>query len=77
MRGTPPSPPSFCWTSHSLRKGAASAAYALKVPLTDIRYDGDWFTSSTVVEYKYVDFTMRPTHAALLLCRLPEEKNPA
>jgi hypothetical protein len=33
-------PLGFCWTSHILRKEAASAAYAIKVRLTDIRYAG-------------------------------------
>ena len=61
-------PPSmfFCWTSHSLRKVAASIAYAIKAPLIDIRYAGGWSTNSTVLESKYVDFTMRPTQAALV-----------
>ena len=59
-------PPGFCWTSHSLRKGAASAAYAIRVRLDDIRYAGGWSTKSTVLEAKYVDFTMKPTKAALL-----------
>jgi hypothetical protein len=53
-------------TSHTLPKGAASAAYAIKVRLTDIRYAGGWSMNSTVMESKYVDFTMRPTKAALL-----------
>ncbi len=69
-RGTPPPPPfppGFRWTSNSLRKGAASAAYAIKVRLTDIPYAGGWFTSSTVLESKYVNLTMRPTKVALLL----------
>ncbi len=61
-------PPGFCWTSHILRKGAASAAYAIKVRLTDIRYAGGWSTSSTVPESKYVDFTMKSIEAALLFC---------
>ena len=33
-------PAGFAWTSHSLRKGAASAAYAIGARLTDIRYAG-------------------------------------
>ncbi len=45
---------------------ATSAAYAIKAPLTDIRYAGGWSTSSTDLESKYTDFTMRPTNAALL-----------
>jgi len=59
-------PPGFCWTSHNIRKGAASAAYAIKVPLTDIGYAGGWSTTSTVLESKCIDFTMRPTQSALL-----------
>ena len=60
------SPTSFCWTSHNLRKRAASVAYAIKVPLTDIRYAGGWSTSFTILESKYVDFIRRPTMVALL-----------
>ncbi len=59
-------PQGLCWTFHNLRKGAASAAYALQVILTDIRYAGGWSTISTVLESKYVDFTMRPAKAAFL-----------
>ena len=40
-------PKGFSWTSHSLRKGAASAASAIKVPLTDIRYSGAPTPTST------------------------------
>ena len=54
-------PAGFAWTSHSLRKGAASAAYAIGARLTDIRYAGGWFTNSTVLEAKNIDFTMRPS----------------
>jgi hypothetical protein len=32
----------FKWTSHSLRKGAASAAACIGAPLTKIRYTGGW-----------------------------------
>ncbi len=63
----PPPPICFCSTSHNISKGAASAAYAIKVPLTDIRYAGGWSTSSTVLESKYIEFTMRPTQATLLI----------
>ena len=59
-------PPGFCLTSYTLRKGAASAAYAITVRLNDIRYAGGWSTKSTDLESKFVDFTMRPTKAALL-----------
>jgi hypothetical protein len=57
-------PEGFAWTSHSLRKGAASAAHAIGARLTDIRYAGGWSTNSTVLEAKYIDFTMQPTPAA-------------
>ena len=53
--------------SHNLREGAASVAYAIKAPLADIRYAGGWSTSSTALESKYTDFTMRLTQAALLI----------
>ncbi len=71
-------PPGLCWTSHILRKGAASAAYAIKVRLSDIRYAGGWSTNSTVLESKYVDFiTMRPTKAALLFFGYQKKDSPA
>ena len=57
-------PPGFSWTSHSLRKGAASAANAIKISLNDIRYAGGWSTNSTVLEAKYIDFAMAPSEAA-------------
>jgi hypothetical protein len=57
-------PDGFSWTSHSLRKGAASAAYAIGARLTDIRYAGGWSTNSTVLASKYIDFTMQPSPEA-------------
>jgi len=57
-------PAGFAWTSHNLRKGASSAAYAIAARLTDIRYAGGWSTNSTVLEAKYIDFTMIPSPAA-------------
>jgi hypothetical protein len=57
-------PEGFAWTSHSLRKGSASAANAIGVRMTDIRYAGGWSTNSSVLEAKYVDFAMVPTPAA-------------
>ena len=57
-------PAGFAWTSHNLRKGAASVAYAIGARLTDIRYAGGWSTNSTVLEEKYIIFTMRPSQAA-------------
>ena len=59
-------PQGFSWTSHSLRKGAASAANAIKIALNDIRYAGGWSTSSTVLESKYIDFSMAPSKAAYI-----------
>lgn len=58
-------PPGFTWTSHSLRKGAASAANAINVVLPKIRYMGGWARDSDVV-LDYIDPTMAPTPAALL-----------
>ena len=54
-------PAGYAWTSHNLRKGATSAVYAIRARLTDIRYAGGWSTNSTVLEAKYIDFTMRPS----------------
>ncbi len=34
-------PLGFSWTSHNLRKGAASAANAIKIAINDIRYAED------------------------------------
>ena len=42
-------PPGFSWTSHNLRKGAASATNAIKVPLNDISYAGGWSKNYTVM----------------------------
>eukprot|EP00873_Tetraselmis_striata_P033247 jgi/Tetstr1/453511/TSEL_040480.t1 len=57
-------PTGFKWTSHSLRKCAASAASCVGVPLPAITHMGDWSKNSDVVTGKYTDPTMRPTHAA-------------
>jgi hypothetical protein len=57
-------PEGFAWTSHSLRKGSASAANAIGVQLPDIRYTGGWSTNSNVLEEKSIDFSMQPTPAA-------------
>ena len=57
-------PVGFAWTSHILRKGDASAAYAIGARLTGIRYAGGWSTNSTVLEEKYIGFTMKPSSAA-------------
>lgn len=61
------SPPlGFAWLSHSLRKGAASAAHAIRVALTAIKFMGGWATNSNVLEAKYIDYAMRPSPAAML-----------
>jgi hypothetical protein len=59
-------PPQFNWTSHSLRKGAASAAACLGAPLTKIRYMGGWSKTNDAVTGKYIDPTISETPAALL-----------
>jgi hypothetical protein len=41
---TPPS--GFKWTSHSLRKGAASAASCIGAPLHFVKYMGGWASNS-------------------------------
>eukprot|EP00873_Tetraselmis_striata_P046689 jgi/Tetstr1/466953/TSEL_011407.t1 len=56
-------PASTFWTSHSLRKGAASAANAIGVPLSHIRYQGGWATNSDVV-LDYVDPNVLPSPGA-------------
>ena len=71
-------PQGFSWTSHSLRKGAASAANAIGARLDDVRYMGGWSTNSSVLVAKYIDFAMQPTPAARLffgyLCKaIPSE----
>jgi hypothetical protein len=57
-------PAGFKWTSHSLRKGAASAASCIGAPLPEIKYMGGWAKNSSVTEGKYIDPTMTPTHVA-------------
>jgi hypothetical protein len=57
-------PTGFKWTSHSLRKGAASAASSIGAPLPVIKYMGGWAKNSSVTEGKYIDPTMTPTHVA-------------
>jgi hypothetical protein len=57
-------PAGFKWTSHSLRKGAASAASCIGAPLPVIKYMDGWAKNSSVTEGKYIDPTMTPTHAA-------------
>jgi hypothetical protein len=41
-------PSGFKWTSHSLRKGAASAASYIGAPLPVIKYMGGWAKNSSV-----------------------------
>jgi hypothetical protein len=57
-------PAGFKWTSHSLRKGDASAASCIGAPLLVIKYMGGWAKNSSVTEGKYIDPTMTPTLAA-------------
>eukprot|EP00873_Tetraselmis_striata_P034237 jgi/Tetstr1/454501/TSEL_041401.t1 len=56
-------PAGTSWTSHSLRKGAASAANAIGAPLSHIRYQGGWATNSDVV-LDYIDPNVLPSHGA-------------
>jgi hypothetical protein len=57
-------PAGFKWTSHSLRKGVASAASCIGAPLPVIKYMGGWAKISSVTEGKYIDSTMTHTHVA-------------
>jgi hypothetical protein len=59
---TPPS--GLKWTSHSLRKGAASAASCIGAQLHVVKYMGGWAKNSSVTEGKYIDPTMTPSPAA-------------
>jgi len=78
LRATKQSPSAgFGWTSHNLRKGVASAANAIKVPISDIRYAGGWSTNSTVLESKYIDFAMAPSKAAYILFGQLKRDTPA
>eukprot|EP00873_Tetraselmis_striata_P021101 jgi/Tetstr1/441365/TSEL_029614.t1 len=56
-------PAGTSWTSHSLRKGAASAANAIGVPLSHIRYQGGWAANSDVV-LDYIDPNVLPSPGA-------------
>eukprot|EP00873_Tetraselmis_striata_P021812 jgi/Tetstr1/442076/TSEL_003159.t1 len=58
-------PAGTSWTSHSLRKGAASAANAIGTPLSHIRYQGGWATNSDVV-LDYIDPNVLPSPGAWL-----------
>jgi hypothetical protein len=57
-------PAGFKWTSHSLRKGAASAANCIGAPLPFTKYMGGWAKNNSVTERKYTDPTMTHVHAA-------------
>eukprot|EP00873_Tetraselmis_striata_P015711 jgi/Tetstr1/435975/TSEL_024856.t1 len=56
-------PAGTSWTTHSLRKGAASAANAIGVPLSHIRSQGGWTTNSDVV-LDYIDPNVLPSPGA-------------
>eukprot|EP00873_Tetraselmis_striata_P027947 jgi/Tetstr1/448211/TSEL_035499.t1 len=56
-------PPGFVWTSHSLRKGAATAAYAIGVVLQKIKHFGGWAQLSSVV-LDYINPTALPCAAS-------------
>lgn len=56
-------PPGSKWTSHSLRKGAASAAAAIRVELATIRDWGGWAATSAVV-LDYIDRSVQACAAA-------------
>ena len=55
------------YTAHSLRRGGASAALALHVPLERIEFHGGWSRSSTALRKHYLDLTMGPSAAARAL----------
>ncbi len=57
-------PKGFARTSHSLRKGSASAVNAIGVQLPAIRYTGGWSTHTIVLELKYINFSMQSTPTA-------------
>eukprot|EP00873_Tetraselmis_striata_P035869 jgi/Tetstr1/456133/TSEL_042902.t1 len=56
-------PAGTSWTSHILRKGAASATNAIGAPLSHIRYQGGWATNSDVV-LDYIDPNVLPSPGA-------------
>jgi hypothetical protein len=57
-------PAGFKWTSHSLRKGAASAASCIGAPLPVIKCMGGWAKNNSVTEGKYIDPITTPTSVA-------------
>ena len=56
-------PPSFKYTSHSLRSGAATAMHSIGVHLTKICHYGGWAATSTAV-HDYIDVAFPPSAAA-------------
>ncbi len=62
----PPTADRFQLDIAQLTQGAAFAAHAIGAHLTDIRYAGGWSTNLTVLESKYIDFTMQPSEGARL-----------
>jgi hypothetical protein len=77
VSATPPN--GFKWTSHSLRKGAASVASCIGAPLHVVKYMGGWAKNNSVTEGKYIDPTMTPsiignqcpyTYSYILMCAL-------
>eukprot|EP00873_Tetraselmis_striata_P011442 jgi/Tetstr1/431706/TSEL_021231.t1 len=57
------SPAGTSWSSHNLRKGTTSAANAIGAPLSHIRYQGGWGTTSGVV-LDYIDPNVLPSPGA-------------
>jgi hypothetical protein len=57
-------PKGFKWTSHSLRKGAASVASGIEASLHVVKYMGGWAKNNYVTEGKYIDPTMTPSSSA-------------
>jgi hypothetical protein len=58
-------PPKFKWTSHSLQRGAASAAACIGAPLTKIFCMGGWSKTNDVVTGKYINPNMIETPTIL------------
>jgi hypothetical protein len=56
-------PDGFAWTSHSLRKGAANAAYNIGNPMPKIKFFGGWARESDVV-LNYIEPTVLPCTGA-------------
>ncbi|XRB02833.1 Core-binding (CB) domain-containing protein [Pycnococcus provasolii] len=57
-------PPGCKWTSHSLRAGAASAAYAVCKDFLKLCLYGGWARGSDVMQDAYIDPSWRSTDAA-------------